>query len=81
MAILQPLLISKFNYGTALGEIVATFITGSTLDSIDWTSTATMATHAIIHCNTSVRLRTFLKENVDSLIFKCVCKKCGERSL
>jgi hypothetical protein len=34
-AILWPSLIFKFNYGTALGEIVATFITGSTFDSID----------------------------------------------
>jgi hypothetical protein len=34
-AILQPSIIFKFNYGTVLGEIMATFITGSTLDSID----------------------------------------------
>jgi hypothetical protein len=31
MAILQPSLIFKFNYGAALREIMATFITGSTL--------------------------------------------------
>jgi hypothetical protein len=53
MAILQPSSIFKFNYGTALREMAATFITGSTLDSIDWTLTATMATHAIRHCYAS----------------------------
>jgi hypothetical protein len=42
-ATLRPSLIFKFNYGTALGEIAATFIIGSTLDSIDQTSMATMA--------------------------------------
>jgi hypothetical protein len=47
MAILQPSLIFKFNYGTALREIVATFIISSTLDSIDQTMMATMAAHAI----------------------------------
>jgi hypothetical protein len=52
-AILRPSLIFKFNYKTALGEIVATFITGSTVNSIDQTSMATMAAHAIKHCNTS----------------------------
>jgi hypothetical protein len=52
MAILQPSSIFKFNYGTTLREIVATFITGSTLDSINQTSMATTATHAIRHCNT-----------------------------
>jgi hypothetical protein len=31
MAILQPSLIFKFNYGTVLREITATSITGSTL--------------------------------------------------
>jgi hypothetical protein len=41
------------HYEAALGVIAATFITGSNLDSIDWTSTATTATHAIRHCNTS----------------------------
>jgi hypothetical protein len=51
-AILQPSLIFKFNYGTALGEISATFITSSTLNSINWTSMATMAIHEIKHCNT-----------------------------
>jgi hypothetical protein len=53
MATLWPSSIFKFNYGTALGEIAATFITGSTLDSIDQAWMATMATHAIRHCNTS----------------------------
>jgi hypothetical protein len=53
MAILQPSLIFKFNYGTALGEIAATFITTSILDSIDQTLTVTIATHAIRHCYTS----------------------------
>jgi hypothetical protein len=53
MAILWPSLIFKFNYGTALGEIAATFITSSTLDSINQTSSAAMATHAIRHCYTS----------------------------
>jgi hypothetical protein len=52
-AILRPSLIFKFNYGTDLREIAATFITSSTLDSIDQTLMATMATHAIRHCNTS----------------------------
>jgi hypothetical protein len=52
MAILQPSSIFKFNYGTDLGEIAVTFITTSILDSIAWTLTATMATHAIRHCNT-----------------------------
>jgi hypothetical protein len=41
------------HYEAALGVIVVTFITGSNLDSIDRTSTATTATHAIRHCNTS----------------------------
>jgi hypothetical protein len=41
------------HYEAALGVIAVTFITGSTLDSIDWTSTATTATHAIRHCYTS----------------------------
>jgi hypothetical protein len=34
-AILWLSLIFKFNYGTDLGEIAATFITSSTLDSIN----------------------------------------------
>jgi hypothetical protein len=33
MAVLWPSSIFKFNYGTALREIAATFITSSTLDS------------------------------------------------
>jgi hypothetical protein len=41
------------HYEAALGVIAATFITGSNLDSIDRTSMATTATHAIRHCNTS----------------------------
>jgi hypothetical protein len=41
------------HYEAALGVIAATCITGSNLDSIDQTSTATTATHAIRHCNTS----------------------------
>jgi hypothetical protein len=53
MAILWPSPIFKFNYGTALEEIAATFITSSTLDSIDQTLMVTMATHAIRHCYTS----------------------------
>jgi hypothetical protein len=52
-AILRPSLIFKFNYGTALREIVATFIISSTLNSIDRTLMATTAAHAIRHCNTS----------------------------
>jgi hypothetical protein len=36
-----------------LREIAVTFIISSTLDSIDRTSMATMAAHAIRHCNTS----------------------------
>jgi hypothetical protein len=52
-AVLQPSPIFKFNYGAALGVIVATFIIGSTFDSIDQTLTATTTTHAIRHCNTS----------------------------
>jgi hypothetical protein len=51
-AILRPSSSFKFNYRTTLGEIAVTFITSSTLDSIDWTSMATMAIHAIRHCNT-----------------------------
>jgi hypothetical protein len=46
-AILQPSLIFKFNYGTDLGEIAATFITSSIIDSIDQTLMATTTTHAI----------------------------------
>jgi hypothetical protein len=49
MAILQPSSIFKFNYGAALGEIMVTFITGSTFNSIDWISMATTETHAIRH--------------------------------
>jgi hypothetical protein len=56
MAILWPSSIFKFNYGAALGEIAVTFITSSTFDSIDWTSTVTTETHAIRHCNTSSTL-------------------------
>jgi hypothetical protein len=41
------------HYEAALGVIAATFIICSSLDSIDRTLTATMATHAIRHCNTS----------------------------
>jgi hypothetical protein len=53
MAVLRPSSIFKFNYGAAFGVIAVTFIIGSTFDSIDRTSMATMATHAIRHCNTS----------------------------
>jgi hypothetical protein len=53
MAVLPPSSIFKFNYGAAFGVIVATFIIGSTFDSIDQTLMAAMATHAIRHCNTS----------------------------
>jgi hypothetical protein len=41
------------HYEAALGVIAATFITGSSFDSIDRTLMATTATHAIRHCNTS----------------------------
>jgi hypothetical protein len=41
------------HYEAALRVIAATFITGSNLDSIDWTLTATTATHAIGRCYTS----------------------------
>jgi hypothetical protein len=73
MAILQPSSIFKFNYGTVLGEIAATFITGSTIDSTDQTSLATMAIPAIRHCY------TFSTQNAcdwcDLVIFSCVtCK-------
>jgi hypothetical protein len=54
MAILQPSSIFKFNYGTILREIGATFITSSTLDSIDQTLTTTIATHATKHCTLPV---------------------------
>jgi hypothetical protein len=53
MAVLWPSSIFKFNYGAAFRVIAATFIISSTFDSIDQTSTATMETHAIRHCNTS----------------------------
>jgi hypothetical protein len=53
MAVLWPSSIFKFNYGAAFGVIVATFIIGSTFDSIDRTLTVTTATYAIRHCNTS----------------------------
>jgi hypothetical protein len=53
MAVLQPSSIFKFNFGAAFGVIAAIFIIGSTFDSIDQTLTATTATHAIRHCNTS----------------------------
>jgi hypothetical protein len=43
----------QVQFGAALREIAATFITSSTLDSIDRTLTATTAIHAIRHCNTS----------------------------
>jgi hypothetical protein len=41
------------HYEAALGVIAATFITSSNLDSIDRTSTATTAIHAIGRCHTS----------------------------
>jgi hypothetical protein len=53
MAVLRPSSIFKFNYGAAFRVIAATFIIGSTFDRIDQTLMATMATHAIGHCNTS----------------------------
>jgi hypothetical protein len=73
MAMLWQSLIFKFNYRTTLGEIVATFITGSTLDSIDRTWTATMATHAIRHCNTSSARNTC--DWCDLVVFSCITYK------
>jgi hypothetical protein len=40
------------------------------LDSIDWTSMATMATHAIRHCNTSSTWNTC--DWCDLVIFSCI---------
>jgi hypothetical protein len=73
MAILWPSSIFKFNYGTGLGEIAATFIISYTLDSIDQTSTATLATHAIRHCNTSSAWNTC--DWCDLVIFSCITYK------
>jgi hypothetical protein len=72
-AILRQSLIFKFNYGTALEEMVVTFIIGSTLNSIDWTLTAATAAHAIRHCNTSSTWNAC--DWCDLVVFSCITYK------